>query len=403
MSIEQLRSTFDALERARIFYVTLTGGEPQLFPDLLVEGIRLCAEKGFSCSVNTNLTVTSESLISKMKKAGRFTILTSLASCREEVHDTMMGRKGSFRRTLEGMGLLKKNGLGFSANMVVTQQNANQVYETGLFAHQLGAKSFSATKASPPLGCKDYSDIQPSRDQVQRSLEDLLLLEEKTGISVDILECYPLCLIGDTARYARFARRRCSAGILSGTVGSDGQVRPCSHSNRTYGNILEDDLAVIYDRMNEWRTGELLPEKCLSCEHFAICSGGCRCEAEYDSTIKGMDPYATNAGDVILPRKSTDGFKILSTTIFSVGLSVQFREEGFGFVLKKKRSVAMVGKEAGLLLKELQGRSMTLEEAALFSRSDPEKVAKVLRGLAWKGWLSVFDNTLAFLQQDLRY
>ncbi|MDD5693586.1 MAG: radical SAM protein [Patescibacteria group bacterium] len=385
MSIEQLRVTFDALAKAKIFYVTLTGGEPQLFPDLLVEGIRLCAEKEFSCSINTNLTVMSEKLILRMKRAGRFTILTSLASCKEKVHDTMMGREGSFRRTLKGIELLRKNGVGFSANMVITQQNADHVYETGLFAHQLGAKSFSATKASPPLRCIDYSGIQPSRDQVKCSLEDLLRLEKETGIQVDILESYPLCLIGDTVRYAKFARRRCSAGILSGTVGPDGQVRPCSHSNRTYGNILEDDLAVIYSRMNEWRTGELLPEKCLLCEHFAICSGGCRCEAEHASTIRGMDPFATNSDDVILPQEeATNGFEIMGTTLFSVEPDVKFREEEFGYVLRRKRSVTMVGKEAGLLLKELQKTAMTLEEAAHFSHADTEKVAVVLKGLSWK-------------------
>jgi len=321
----------------------------------------------------------------KMVEAGKFTVLTSIASFQESVHDAMMGRSGAFRRTVRGVELLKQYGVPFSANMVVAQANAGQVYETGLFAHSLGARSFSATKASPPLGCNDYSKVQPTRDQVRQSLDDLLRLNEETGMPVDILECYPLCFFGNVEKYKRFTRHKCSAAIFSSAIGADGLVRPCSHSNRTYGNVFTEDLDVIFSRMLEWRSGDLLPEQCLNCNYFSQCSGGCRCEAEHAGDIAGMDPYALGESSVI-PQASEVSveFAVADETRFGIDASVRFRKEGFGYVVKGRASFAIVGPEAGDLLMKLQMSGMTLAEASRYSGFDPDQVLAVLKGLVSK-------------------
>jgi MoaA/NifB/PqqE/SkfB family radical SAM enzyme len=175
----EIQVMFRALAKAKIFYATITGGEPMLYPALLVEAVRLCAENGISCSVNSNLTVATEKLILEMREAGPFTLLTSIASSDESVHDAMMGHPGAFRRTLKGIDILRRQGISIGVNMVVGQLNAEHVYSTGLLAHELGAKSFSATKASPPLGCVDYSAIRPTPSQVKASLDALIRLHEK--------------------------------------------------------------------------------------------------------------------------------------------------------------------------------------------------------------------------------
>ena len=385
MSIDELRATLDVLARAKVFSITFTGGEPLLQPALVVEAIRLCRVKKIACSINTNLTVLTEKTVVRMKEAGSFKVLTSIASYEESTHDVMMGKEGAFSRTLRGIELLKKHDVWIGANMVVTQQNANQVYETGLFAHKLGITMFSATKASPPLGCPDYSTIQPTHDQVRHSLDELLRVRDSTGLSVDALEPYPLCFLGDIEKYEKFARRRCSAGVTSATIGADGQVRPCSHSNRMYGNIFEEDMFTIYSRMSEWRTGELVPEKCLACEYFVSCSGGCRCEAEYHGDIRGMDPCALSPADVVpKPKKVMPRLALEPESMVSINPDVRFRKEDFGYVLWKMNKVALVGKEAGELLLELQATAMTFEDAVSISGSDNDKVSVVLMELERK-------------------
>ena len=381
MSVDDLRTVFKALSIAKVFSVVVTGGEPLLLPNLVVEAISLSKKYGIACSINTNLTVLTDDLAKKMKLAGPFSILTSIASNEEAMHDKMMDRAGAFVRTMNGIDILKKHNLSFAVNMVVTRLNAHQVYQTGEFAFNIGACSFFATKASPPLGCSGYLKIQPTHEDVKSSLDALMKINSDFGIKVDYLECYPLCFLKDVTKFEIFSKRKCSAGVSVVSVGPDGQVRPCSHSNRSYGNIFNEDLATIYTRMSEWRTGELLPEKCIKCEYVTKCTGGCRCEAEYAGSINGPDPYADDPSKVILPNRdhtSSLNIKINLDTIFSIKKAVRFRKEQFGYTIWLNGFAAFVDDEAGLLLKEAQKKKMSLSQAILQSGAKADEISDIL-------------------------
>lgn len=361
MSLSEVSNLFSKLAKAQVPAVIITGGEPLLKRDLVVACIEQCKINGISCSINSNLVPLNSDLLENMIRAGKFSILTSIASCEEGVHDYLMSNPGAFKKTVSATELLAQNNIGFSVNMVVTKINAHQVYETGLFAHKLGAKMFAATKASPPLGCVDYSMVQPSKKQVKDSLDDLLRIHESTGMDVGILECYPLCFFGDIDKYSRFTKRRCLAGISSAAIGPEGGIRPCSHSDRIYGNIFNEELETVYSKMKEWRTGELLPETCRSCAHISRCSGGCRCEAEYADQICGLDPYASEESDVNnLPQNLTNDLS--STATMYIPNDIKFREESFGYVVYRGGRSALLDHEAGQFLQHHLDSNVKIEE-----------------------------------------
>lgn len=165
----KISTIFLKLGSAKVPAITITGGEPLLKIDSLLECIRCCNRNGIRCSINSNLIPLTTGLLEKMLNAGKFSILTSIASYDEKTHDAAMGRAGAFIKTVSSISLLRKYEVDFSINMVVSKINADQVYHTGIFAHSIGAKMFAATKASPPLGCRDYSMVQPSKEQVKKS------------------------------------------------------------------------------------------------------------------------------------------------------------------------------------------------------------------------------------------
>jgi radical SAM protein with 4Fe4S-binding SPASM domain len=211
---------------------------------------------------------------------------------------------------------------------------------------------------------------------------------------VDILECYPLCFIKDMGKYEKFTRRKCTAGIYSATIGSDGQVRPCSHSNRVYGSILTEDMVTIFARMSEWKTGELLPRKCLKCTFLKKCSGGCRCEAEYAGNIKNLDPYASDPSSII-PFLEINQIEIDidPMTKILVKLDLKFRKEDFGYLIWKNNNVTMVDEEAGILLKKMQQTEMTLVDAATISCSKPEDVTAMIKDLITQNFIRLDQTT----------
>lgn len=386
MAIQDLEEIISKLNRANVFSIVFTGGEPLLLYDVLIKGIELCNEYDIKCSINTNLTNLNDNTLNRMKNAGKFSILTSLASFDRTTHDILMNREGAYDKTVNSMKLLNKHKVNFSVNMVVTNRNYDQVYETGKFAHTMGAKSFSATKASPPLGCSDYSFIQPTKEMVLESLDELLRLNEDFGIHVDVLECYPYCFVKDLEKYSRFvSSRRCSAGVTSSTVDPIGNVRPCSHSDRIYGNLLAEDIETIYNRMTEWRTGELLPKECMDCEYFLECSGGCRCEAEYEDRINSMDPYCSDPSEIISykrPRSRYYEFKM--DDVVSVLDGLQIREEKFGYILHRSGNYLMVSKDCGELIKELFENELTVDQCLNFSSSNIDDFRKVFSMLKYK-------------------
>lgn len=390
MSADDLRTVLTRLEEAQIFAVGFTGGEPFLLPALVQQGVEFCDARGIRCSVNSNLTPINAVVIEQIKDK-EFTILGSLASFDEQMHDAMMGRIGAYRQTMTAIRLLREAGIKFGLNMVVSRANADHVYQTGLLAHELGAIAFSATKASPPQGCQDYSPIQPPADLVRNSLRDLLAVKRDARMRVDVLECYPLCFFEDPTEIAQFANHGCSAGTTTCTIGPDGEVRPCSHSDKTYGNLLLEDLPTIFAKMAEWRNDELLPEQCQSCQFVRQCSGGCRYEAKYATgSLTGMDPLATGEviphprNQVIAPSPTE-----LLNGVISVKQSVRFREEGDAYVLWMDGAVIVVDQDAGSLLRRLQSRGMGLDEIVAGCKAEASQVMEVLRAIRNKEMLAI--------------
>jgi radical SAM protein with 4Fe4S-binding SPASM domain len=82
--------------------------------------------------------------------------------------------------------------------------------------------------------------------------------------------------------------------VATCTVGANGEVRPCSHLDISYGNILEEPFLEIWGRMDDWRRGDHLPTQCRACSARSLCGGGCRMEGRMRSggSLNVIDPYA---------------------------------------------------------------------------------------------------------------
>ena len=280
-----------------------------------------------------------------LKQAGVDSIITSLISYDENIHDHLSQRRGAFRQAIEGIRNVLSEGIRLRVNMVVTQANETQVYETGKFAHALGVTAFSATKAAPPPNCEDFSRLSISQGSLRNSLDQLLALHEEFDMNIDILEPYPLCAMRDISRYKLFSRKRCNAGVTTCTIGAKGEIRPCSHADIIYGNIFTEPLKQVWEKMSEWRDGSFVPELCLNCRFFRLCGAGCRMEAKSRGDIRGLDPYAGKPEDVIYFDQKK-AIKPLSEGLLHLPLSInpnlKAREEEFGAIVALGKGMSVL-------------------------------------------------------------
>lgn len=137
-----------------------------------------------------------------------------------------------------------------------------------------------------------YIRIVLSLMEFREYLRDLTEVGTELDIKVNALEGYPLCGVKDLDTYHFLIGRKCTAGVSTITIASDGLVRPCPHIDESFGNIFRESISTIWERMKVWRDGTFIPQTCRVCSLLGICGSGCRMAAkmEYNS-LSALDPY----------------------------------------------------------------------------------------------------------------
>lgn len=341
LSVGEMERVVSKLADSGVFHVVFTGGEPFLNKKALFRGLELAIERGMTVSINSNVTTVTEQDAERLKELGVRIVLTSLMGPNAEIHDEIAQRLGAFEKTLRGIRRLQDAGVPVQVNMVVSQKNKAYVAETARLAKSLGLHHFNSTRAGCPGNCMDFSSMALDLVEFREYLDELRDVGEELQLSVDALESYPLCGMGDMEQYGMFATRRCLAGVTSLTVAANGFVRPCSHLDVEYGNIFKEDLEIIWGRMAPWRDHSLLPEICQSCEALSWCGGGCRMEAKMSNgSFNAPDPYAAPENtprvleglSFIGRKRGVEGVGEMPR-LFKLNPRVRLRSEEFGGVM----------------------------------------------------------------------
>lgn len=384
---EQIGAIISNLKAGGVPELVVTGGEPMLYPNLMLRTIELARDAGMKCSLNTNATLVTSAIAKELRKF-KTGVLTSLLSFNRDVHDSLTSSEGSFDRLVDGIKVLQEYQVPVSVNMVVMQQNMDHVYETGRFVHALGIPVFAATKVHPAQGSTHFDDIKLPRERVAVVFDTLLRLKEEFGLRVESLMTCPLCLLKDMTRYGEFLlKRTCSAGKTGCTIGADGYLRSCGHADDSYGNAIEEPICDIWARMNAWRNGSLLPPECRQCKYIIRCGGGCRMDCKYSGKMDSMDPYATgNDFDLILPSASRTTDLIPLKQRFVLNESLVFRSEQFGTALIVDGEFkSIVTPDSASLLLALTGKSFSLELLLAEYRIDEHILTKFFTSLRDQG------------------
>ena len=374
MHDELLDLTLNQIIDARVFQVTFTGGETLLRKKQLFRGIDRLISADVSCAVNTNLTTLTDSDARELYRLGLRGILTSLCSHDRTRHDFISQRKGSFDDTLRGIKKAQDAGLFVAASMVITSLNAHDVLPAGLFLKELGVQQMFATKASPPVNALGFQHYMITHKDLMNTLEDLNVLRNEHGMNVGILECYPLCSYGDTSRFPFVADRRCSAGITTCTIGASGEIRPCSHSDISYGNISTEGLLGAWNAMEDQRDGSLLPPTCKECTLLASCSGGCRVDAFcYSGRYDTLDPYAQPQLVQSVITKQPTFAPINGRDHFRVNPQLHIRNESMGVLCADSSAMgtpALLTSDTYELVQQLEKDSFSVDDVTRITGLD---------------------------------
>lgn len=274
-SLENVFRLIDEIVKAQVFEIRLFGGEFFTFPQW-PEVVKYARGKGlFLTFVSNGTLITPEVvniLVENEIKSGAISIHGPQA-----VHDKIAQVPGSYQKALEGLKACLDGGLDITVLTTITQSGKNRILEliTDLDNHGLVRESLSyAINRLCPYG-RGKNEWEKNKISLSDYLSLFPVLEKISldhGIETAFGDAFPHCLVPE--KYHHLIQG-CWQGTGFGQIGSNGDVRGCSTTGGSYGNLFETPLEKIWQGkgLREFRKLDWLPDGCKSCEDF--CGGGC--------------------------------------------------------------------------------------------------------------------------------
>jgi radical SAM protein with 4Fe4S-binding SPASM domain len=267
-----LTRVLEALAPARrhLRSLTFSGGEPLLrqdLPELARRAGRVLP--GAQLTVATSGWLLDDGRARELAQAGIPVVQLTLLAARPGMHDRLTGAAGSFDRTLAAIPAARRAGLRVAVFFVAMRENIEELPGVARLAVALGADTVVLNRFQPGgRGLDAWQERTPTHEQLERALHHRQQLQEQTGLQLGTP--IPPCEGGPAMACPVGTRQAYPA------VGPDGTLRPCNHSPRVAGSLLERPLVELLRNaaMRPCTPGEL-PEECSGCHHSGTCRGGC--------------------------------------------------------------------------------------------------------------------------------
>lgn len=169
--------------------VRMTGGEPLLCLNEVLEIARSCSRLGIRSGVNTNGTLMDSSIARMLKEAGITTVKISLDASEDVTYRRIRGSSYSLDRILEGIKIAVEFGFKVVLRFTLSRYNRDQLVSCYQIAGDLGVNAFQVKpliSAGRAVGSKAFL----SKEEI-----NMVLLELADSVSgqtppVEIL-CWP--------------------------------------------------------------------------------------------------------------------------------------------------------------------------------------------------------------------
>jgi radical SAM protein with 4Fe4S-binding SPASM domain len=273
MTTAEVKGIIDTIvDDARVPTVSFTGGEPTLRPDL-PDLIAYAKSRRLRTNLITNgIRCGSDGYVNTLA-AGLDSAQVSLEAADAEIHDTIVGRRGAWQHTVQGIQNLKEAGIHVHTNTTINSVNRHNL---------LALVDFLAEMQQPYLSMNMVirtGDAVGSMEIGYREIGDLILpVKERAsehGMRLVWYSPVPLCLFNPIAH--GLGSQSCSAadGLLS--IAPNGSVLPCSSFEQGVGSLLCEPFEDVWNRRaaKYWRRKEFLPPGCRDCNLAELCCGAC--------------------------------------------------------------------------------------------------------------------------------
>ena len=272
LTTQECFAVVDELQRLKVFYVNIGGGEPMLRPDFF-DILEYSVAHQVGVKFSTNGTFIDAERARRLAAMDYLDIQISLDGADAGVNDLVRGQ-GSYAAARQAMDHLAQAGFGpFKISLVVSRPNVDQLDGFKEIADAYGAQ-LRVTRLRPSgRGADSWHELHPTQAQ-QRDLYHWLIdrPDVLTGDSF-----FHLSALGDPLPGLNL----CGAGRVVCLIDPVGDVYACPfviHDEFLAGNVRDPGG---FTRV--WRSSDLFaslrepdsPGACASCGSYDACQGGC--------------------------------------------------------------------------------------------------------------------------------
>ena len=239
ISLSVLKKVIGELQELSAVRVTLSGGEPLLRDDL--EEIAGCFDDRTYLNLNTTGYGLTSERARALRDSGVFAFGVSIDSTNPDEHDRMRGRKGAFETAIQALGLASENGLYPYIVAVATHD----------FLRPDKFRKFMRFAAES--GALEVHLLEPCATGKLAGKQDVLLGKEDRKLILDyqkeIARDDDLPILSSFLYLESPEAFGCGAGITHLYIDGSGEVSPCNLIPISFGNIKDESLRDILDKM----------------------------------------------------------------------------------------------------------------------------------------------------------
>jgi len=241
LSTEELKSVIRQTEALGIVHIVFTGGEPLLRPDIYELISYVNKDEAIVMIFTNGILLTAEN-VARLRAAGLFSLNVSIDSPDPKTHDDLRRVPGCFEKALAGMKRVIDAGIlcGISTYATPERLRNGQVMELIELARSIGCHEVTIFDTVPT-------------GKLLRGEESILLSDEDKAelcrIEEDInaREGWPHIIT--QAHVNGPTGAGCFAAWFQYYMTAYGDVMPCDFTPLTFGNLREEPLARIWERM----------------------------------------------------------------------------------------------------------------------------------------------------------
>ncbi len=226
----------DVLDQsAKAFVVNFFGGEPTMREDLM-DLIKYASERSIYVFCDTNGIKITKNYAKQLKENGLEILYVSIDSPHPEEHDRLRGMKGLFEKATQGIKNALEAGLKCELSTYITKENlANGDFESVIqLAKDLGATGVRYLLPTPTGRWLDNPEVMLTPEEEKRVRK----------IAKFPYVCRDFYFQNQTSSQCR--------GMSDNAyfyISPYGDVMPCCFIPLTFGNVREEPLKTILERM----------------------------------------------------------------------------------------------------------------------------------------------------------